>query len=69
MEELAVRTLPPAADAPDALSETGSDVPSLDSQLKDARSLRWWYKRQLRCHKKEVEESPLINSLCLQQRT
>ena len=34
----------------------GSDVPSLDSQLKDARTLRWRYKRQLRRHKKEVEE-------------
>ena len=56
MEELAVRTPPPTADVPDALSETGSDVPSLDSQLKDARTLRWRYKRQLRSHKKEVEE-------------
>ena len=34
----------------------GSDVPFLDSQLKDARTLHWRYKRQLRHHKKEVEE-------------
>ena len=56
MEELAVRTPPPAADVPDALSEAGSDVPTLDSQLREARTLRWRYKRKLRHHKKEVEE-------------
>ena len=53
---------------PDALSETGSNVLSLDSQLKDARTLHWRYKMQLQHHKKEVEEisSHKLSSLAAQ---
>ena len=56
MEELAVHMPPTAADALVAILETGSDVPTLDSQLMDDRTLRWRYKRQLRHHNKEMEE-------------